>query len=326
MRLIGLAVILTLSFVLAPLAAGAQPPRTIPRLAVLFPAEAATANYSLAPFQQALRDLGYVEGQTVTVEYRYGHGKTEHFPVLMAELVRLKPDVMVVGSGVAAQAAKGATQTIPVIFVGAGDPVGNKLVTSFARPGGNVTGLSLAFEDGFAGKWVELLAEAVPRIRRVGFLHDPANLTQYSNVMQIAARRLGLTLRPSEVHEPDQLENAFAALVTDRAEGLIVGPSVLFHAHHRRIVALAAKHQRPAIYGFRIFVDAGGLMSYGVSIPDLWRRSATYVDKILKGAKPANLPVEQPTKFELVINLKTAKTLGLTIPQSILVRADEIIQ
>ena len=215
-----------------------------------------------------------------------------------------------------------------MIFVGAGDPVGMGLVASLARPGRNITGLSFARDEGFAGKWIELLKELVPNLSRVAVLDDldPGLSGVFQRDTQKAAQALRLRLQALPVQHPDQFDRAFAAMVKERAGALVVRPTPFFSAHYRRLVGLAAQHRLPAISGNREFVDAGGLMSYGVSLPDFWRRAATYVDKILKGAKPADLPVEQPTKFELVINAKTAKTLGLTIPPLLLLRADEVIQ
>jgi putative tryptophan/tyrosine transport system substrate-binding protein len=313
-RTLGLLVTLAFSLLMAPLAADAQPAAKVRRIGVLVAAEPPSPEGpNVAAFRHALQHLGYVDGQTVAMEYRYALGRGERFSDLIAELVQLKVDILVVGSTPAAVAAKHATQTIPIVFVGASDPVGSGLVASLARPRGNLTGLSGTYSEGFGGKWVELLAEAVPGISRVAFL-------------QIAAQALGLTLRSIAVHDPNAFDGAFATMTQERAEGLIVRDSVLFHTHHRRIVDLAAQHRLPAMYPYRTFVDAGGLMSYGESLADLWRRAATYVDKILKGAKPADLPIEQPMKFELVINLKTAEALGLTIPPTLLFQADEIIR
>jgi ABC-type uncharacterized transport system substrate-binding protein len=313
----------------APLASESQTTAKIPRIGVLLPGEPESQTEpNAAAFRQALRDLGYVEGQTVAVEYRYAHGDVERYPVLAAELVRLQADIMVVGSGVAALAAKKVTQTIPIVVVGAADPVGSGLVASLARPGGNVTGLSVLIGGGLAEKWVDLLKEAAPRISQVGYLRDANNpLTRpFAKEMQAAAQALGLQFQHLEVSDLNKVDSIFAALSKKPGSSLIVMGEPLFFAHRNRIPELATRHRLPAIYTFQAFVDAGGLISYGPSLPDLWRRAVTYVDRILKGAKPADLPVEQPTKFELVINLKTAKTLGLTIPQSLLLRADQVIE
>jgi putative ABC transport system substrate-binding protein len=319
---------LALGLLAAPLVAKAQPAGKVPRIGVLVVSEPASPTEPhVTAFRQGLREVGYVEGQNVAVEYRYAHGKMELVPELVAELIGLKVDVMV-ASGPSTVAAKNATQTIPIVFIGMVDPVGYGLVASLARPGGNVTGLSLTIDAGFPGKWMELLKEAAPKISRVGYLSDlhmPVSIL-YRREMQASAEKLGLKLRYAEVRELGEIDRVFAAMSKERGGALIVSPQPLFLTHRGRITELAARHRLPVIYGFRAFVDAGGLMSYGVSLPDLWRRAATYVDKILKGTKPADLPVEQPTTFEFIINLKTAKALGLTIPPSLLLRADQVIE
>ena len=310
--------------------AAAQPAGKIPRIGVLVPAEPASPTEpNVGAFRQALRDLGYMEGQTVAVEYRYAHGKAELYTELAAQLVRLKVDVMVVGAGTPTLAAKNATQTIPIVGVGmAADPVGTGVVASLARPGGNVTGLSFVTGRGFIGKLVELLKEAAPKISHIGFLRDAGARNPMHALhlidLQTATQALGLKLQGLAVHGLPEVDSVLAALSKERGGALIVTAEPLFFSHRSQIIEIAAKHRLPAIYNSRAFVDAGGLMSYGPSLPDLWRRAAIYVDKILKGAKPGDLPVEQPTKFELVINLKTAKALGLTIPPSLLMRADQV--
>jgi putative ABC transport system substrate-binding protein len=326
-RIAAIITTLTVGLFLAPLVASPQQPGKVPRLGVLFPAEAPSAEEpSIAAFRQSLNDLGYVDGQTVAMEYRYALGRIERFPELVAELIRLQVDILVIGSASAAMAARHLTQAIPIVFIGAPDPVGSGLVASLARPGENLTGLSFAFSEGFSGKWVELLAEVVPGVSHLVVLRHAAVPPQYERDLQSAAKALGLTLRSIAVNEPDEFDGAFATMTRERADALIVVSSIFFYTHHSRIVDLAAKYRLPAIYPFRVHVDAGGLMFYGVSHTDLWRRAATYVDKILRGAKPAELPVEQPIKFDLVINLKTAKALGLTIPPRLLFQADEVIQ
>jgi len=320
---------LTLGTLAAPLAAEGQRAGKVPRIGVLVPAEPASPTEpNVAAFRQALRELGYVEGQTIAVEYRYAHGRVELFPDLVAELARLNVDVMVVGTGQAALEAKKVTQTIPIVAVGSADPVGSGLVSSLARPGGNVTGLSVLIGGGLSGKWMDLLKEAAPNISRVGYVRDASNpLTQqFLPEIQTVAQALGVTVQALGVRKISELDAMFTTMSKERGGSLIVMGEALFFPHRSHIPELAAKHHLPAIYPFRVFVDAGGLMSYGPSLPDLWRRGAYFADKLLKGAKPADMPLEQPTKFELIINLKTAKALGLTIPQSILVRADEIIQ
>jgi putative ABC transport system substrate-binding protein len=328
-RAVGI-ITVVLSVLLASLAADAQQAGKVPRIGVVVPAEPASPEEpNIAAFRQALRDLGYLEGQTIAVEYRYAHGEAERYRDLAIELVQLKVDVLVVGSGQAVQEAQKATTTIPIVMAGAGDPVGQGLVASLTRPGGNVTGLSLAFAEGFSGKWVELLNQADPKVSHVAYLyHDPANpgAARRLKDLSIATQALGLQLQPLEVRELDQLDSAFAALSKEEDRSLIVSGEPRVHAYRSRITELAAKYRLPGMYPFRHYVDAGGLMSYGVSIADLWRRAAIYVDKILKGAKPADLPVEQPMRFELVINLKTAKALGLTTPPSLLFQADEVIR
>ena len=281
-------------------------------------------------FLQGLRDLGYVEGHNVVIEYRSAEGTLERLPALADELVRLKVDVIMTQSTAAALAAKQATQAIPIVFGAVSDPVATGLVASFARPGGNVTGSSF-FSPELVGKSMELLKQTVPKVGRVAVLWQPRAFAKpqgkaFLQAAEDAARTLGVRLQVVEAGGPDDFERAFSEMTGARADALTVLTSATFSQGRRRLVDLAAKSRLPAIYPFREDVEAGGLMSYGPSIPDLFRRAATYVDKILKGAQPAELPVEQPTKFELVINLKAAKTLGLTIPASVLVRADQVIE
>ena len=320
----------------APLAAEAQPARKVYRIGFLSPSSSSDPERLASPFgerglaavRQGLRDLGYVEGQNIAIEYRWAEGRFERLPDLAAELVRLKVDVIVSVVTQATLAAKNATGTIPIVLVAAGDPLGSGLVASLARPGGNVTGPSSMYAE-LAGKQLELLKETVPKVSRVAVLWNPANAVWQAQMLRQtegAARALGLQVQLLEARGPDELEGAFAAMTRERASALLVQVDVIFALHARRIADLAAKRRVPAMYGSREHVEAGGLMSYAPNALDLFRRAATYVDKILKGAKPADLPVEQPTKFELVINLNTAKALGLTIPQSVLVRADEVIR
>jgi len=314
----------------APLAAEGQQAAKVWRIGVIVPVEPASPTEpNLAAFRQGLRSLGYVEGQNIAVEYRYAHGKTELYAEQASELVRLRVDVMVVGSWQPALAAKKATQTIPIVGVGMGtDPVRLGIVASLAHPGGNVTGSSWLTGTEFVSKWVELLKEAAPRTVRVGYLTDrsaPANVTALEDA-RAAADALRLTLELLEVRDLHEVDSVLTDMSKSRGGSLMVPGGLLLMAHASEITKLVAKHRLPAIYGAKFFMDAGGLMSYGPSLADLWRQAAGYVDKILKGAKPADLPVQRPTKFELVINLKTAKALGLTIPQSLLGRADEVIQ
>ena len=303
----------------------AQQPAKIPPVGLLRPG--APPDPYVEAFRQGLRDLGYVEGQTIAIEYRWAEGSPTPLPLLAAELVQLKVDVIVTQGEVATRTVKEATSTIPVVMATSGDPVGAGLVASLARPGGNVTGLSVMAPD-MTGKRLQLLKEAVPEVSRVAILYDPASLAAVLLVKeaQVAARTLRLTVHPLEVRTPDELGPAFDAMTRERAQALLALGDPFTMTHQRRILDLAAKRRLPVISQFRDFADGGGLMSYGPDRLDMFRRAATFVDKILKGAKPADLPVEQPTKFELVVNLKTAKALGLTIPQSILIRADHVIQ
>jgi putative ABC transport system substrate-binding protein len=319
---------LGLSVLAAPLAAEAQQAAKIARIGFL------TLNLALNPqlreaFLRGLRDLGYVEGSNVVIEYRDAEGKPERLPALAAELVALKVDVIVAPPTLAALAAKQATRTLPIVFAVA-DPVGSGLVTSLARPGGNVTGLSQLAPE-LVGKCLEQLTQVVPGVSRVAVLWQPSAFggrteKDMLKEAEVAARALRVRLQFVEARGPADVDRALSDMTRARAGALTVLPSGMFNNERRRLVDLAAKNRLPAVYSWREFVDAGGLMSYGVDLADLWRRAATYVDKILKGTKPADLPVEQPTKFELVINLKTAKALGLTIPPSLLGRADEVIQ
>jgi putative tryptophan/tyrosine transport system substrate-binding protein len=329
MRLIGLAVILTVSLILAPLAGEAQPAARLQTIGILSPFSAPSGPApSMEAFLQRLRELGYEEGRNVAFEYRYAEGSLERLSHLAGELVRQKVDLIFTTWGTAAPlAAQRITSTIPIVISAAGDPVATGLVTSLTRPGGNVTGLSsLALE--LEEKRLELLRDLVPRAFRVAVLWDPAN--PYSGLAfkreQAAAKTLGLKLQPVPVHQAQELKPAFTALTRDRPDALVVHAFVVLIQHRARIVEFAAQTRLPAVYPLRDYVDAGGLMSYGASLTDMSRRAALYVDKILKGTKPGDLPVEQPTKFELVINLKTAKAIGLTIPQSVLARADQVIE
>jgi putative ABC transport system substrate-binding protein len=316
--------------VAAPLAAEAQQAVKIARIGFLTPNMAASPPHVREAFLQGLRDLGYVEGRNVVIEYRDAEGKSERFPALAAELVALKVDVIVAPGTPAALAAKQATRTLPIVFPIAGDPVTSGLVTSLARPGGNVTGLSILDPD-LVGKCLEQLKQAVPGVSGVAVLWQPGGLGERTDKdmlkgAEVAARALGVRLQFVEARGPADFDRAFSEMTRARAGALTVLPSTMFLHERRRLVDLAARNRLPAVYPWREAVDAGGLMAYGANIADLFRRAATYVDKILKGAKPADLPVEQPTKFELVINLKTAKALGLTIPQSVLGRADQVIE
>jgi ABC-type uncharacterized transport system substrate-binding protein len=309
-----------------PLAVGAQTPPKIPRVGFTGGGSPAMAEHTFGAFQQRLRELGYVEGQTIALEVRYAEGRMERIPELVAELVGLKMDVLMAAIGPAALAAKKATRTIPVVMIAA-DPVGLGLVASLARPGGNVTGLSY-FNEAIIAKRLQFLKELVPGLARLAVLRNPilaAHATFWQEA-EVAARTLGVALQPLEVRGPEDFEAAFAAATRGNAQALVAFDDPLTVAYRPRIVALAASSRLPAMYGFREFPDEGGLMSYGANFVDLFRRAATYVDKILKGAKPADLPIEQPTKFELVINRKTANALGLTVPPTLLAQADEVIE
>ena len=324
---VGCLVTLTLSMLVAPLLAVAQPVGKVPKIGFLNPSSAAATARNFDAFTQCLRELGYIEGQTIAIAQRYADGRPERLPALAAELVRLKVDVIVTGGPPAPEAAKQATGTIPIVFAVAADPVAAGLVASLARPGGNVTGLA-SISGEVVGKELELLKDAAPKVSRVAVLQNPSNDSHPHTLREAegAARTLGLQLHIVRARTPNEIEAAFTAMRSQRAGGVLVLRDPLFLTQRTKIAALAAKSRLPAVYGFREEAEAGGLMAYGASVPLMYRRAATYVDKILKGAKPGDLPVEQPTKFELVINLKTAKALGLTIPQSLLQRADEVIQ
>ncbi len=329
MKLNALVLALAVSLLVAPLTAEAQQTRNVRTIGFLGPPP--SAGGLVQAFQQGLRDLGYVEGQNIRIEYRYTdvalQGHTELFPRLAAELVRLKPDVLVVSVTEAALAAKNATSTIPIVMVSVPDPVAAGLVSSLARPGGNVTGLSRQTRD-LIGKSFQLLKEALPETARVDLLANPTDPLHSAMVADAkeAAKSLGVQLKIVEAGTPAEIEGAFSTMHADRAGALLVVGGAGFYLNRARIADLALRGRLPSVFQNREFVEAGGLLSYAPSTVANYRRAATYVDKILKGAKPADLPVEQPTKFELVINLKTAKALGLTIPPSLLARADEAIQ
>jgi putative ABC transport system substrate-binding protein len=316
-------IILAIALLVTPLATEAQQVGRVPRIGIL--RSGSPPDPFVEAFRQGLRELGYDEGRNISIEYRWAEGSDEQLPGLAADLVRVKVDLIVAG-GSQARVAKRATTTIPIVMPVSNDPVGQGIVESLARPGGNVTGLAF-LSEGLPGKWLELLKEVLPGMSRVAVLWHPATEAGQLRVAEAAARSLGLRLWTLKVQRSDDFERAFAEAHGNRAEGFIVLSSPFFYAHRTRLVELAAKHRMPTMYHQQEFVvGSGGLMSYGPNLRELFRRAATYVDKILKGAKPADLPVEQPTKFELVINLKTAKTLGLMIPASLLARADEIIE
>jgi putative ABC transport system substrate-binding protein len=309
--------------------AEAQQAKKVPRIGVLSSGDPATESNRSEAIRRALRELGYIEGQNIAIEYRYAEGRWDRLPELAAELVRLNVEIIITGGPIPVRAAKNATKTIPIVMWGTGtDPVEEGLVESLARPGGNVTGVTnLSGELG--GKRLELLKEAVPKIARVAVLYDPAtpiNVHDVKEVIPVAARALGLTIRSWEVRAAGDFEKLFAALNKQRPDGLCVLGGPLMNANQKRTIGFALKNRLPSLYYFREAVDAGGLMYYGADLADSYRRVAYYVDRILKGAKAADLPVEQPTKFEFVINLKTAKQIGLTIPPEVLARATKLIK
>ena len=311
-----------------PLAAHAQQTPKVPRVGWLSPGSATSDENFLASFRDGLRELGWVAGQNIAIDPRWAEGRFERLPDLAAELVRLKVDVIVANVTQASLAAKHATATIPIVMVGVGDPLGSGLVDNLARPSENVTGPSSMLAEASV-KQLALLKETVPSASSVAVLWNPANpIWQAAALKQTdaAARAMGLRIQLVEARGPDELEAAFASMTRERAGALFVPADIIFVRHAQQMADLAARHRLPAMYGFREHVVAGGLMSYAASFPVMFKRAAAFVDKILKGAKPADLPVEQPTKFELVLNLKTAKALGLTIPQTLLLRADDVIQ
>ncbi len=308
--------------------AEAQQPKKVPRIGIIFSSTPAATARLVEVFKQALRELGYVEGQNVVFEPRFGEAKPERLPILAAELVRLKVDVIVAATNRGIEAVRQATQTIPIIMAAGTDPVGSGFAASLARPGGNITGLT-AFSPELNGKRLELLKETFPKLSRVALLMTPNVPGSALDLKETesAARSLRLRIQFLEVRGPSDLDSAFKAMTKERADALTMFPGhPVLMANRKQVVELAAKNRVPAMYPFTEFVDAGGLMSYGPNLAANFRRAATYVDKILKGTKPADLPVEQPTKFELIINLKTAKQIGLTIPPNVLARADKVIK
>jgi putative ABC transport system substrate-binding protein len=323
---LGLAVI-AFVLVVTGAVAQAQQPKKVPRIGFLSPSSPGP-DPRVEAFRQGLRELGYVEGQNVTIEYRWADGRFEQLPDLAGELVRLKVDVIVAVVTQASLAAKKATETIPIVMVAVGNPVDSGLIASLARPGANITGTS-TMSDEVVGKQLELLKETVPKISRVAAMWNPANpVFQKLQLREVeaTARALNVRLQKVEARNPDEIERAFEAIAKERTRALHVFPDPVFTTHRKRIAELALKHRLPAVSGVTEYADAGLLMSYGASFPESYRRAATYVDKILKGAKPADIPVERPIKFEFVINLNTAKQIGLTVPQSVLYRADKVIK
>jgi len=322
------AVALALVVFALPVRLDAQPAPKVTKIGLLTPSSPAGSGHLVEAFRQGLRELGYVEGTTFVVEARYGDGRSERLPELARGLVGLKPDVIVTSTDVATAAVKRATRTIPIVMALSTDPVATGFVASLTRPGGNITGLS-NISAALSGKRLELLREAVPGLSRVAFLWNPdvrGALLDYKEI-EAVARSLRLELYSLEVSTAEDLDRAFSALTSQRAQAFIVtAANVVIFGRRAEIARFAQSSRLPSMYSTKEYVDAGGLMSYGPSAPDMFRRAAVYVDKILKGTKPADLPVEQPTKFELVINLKTAKGLGVAIPPSLLLRADHVIE
>jgi putative ABC transport system substrate-binding protein len=317
---------IALTFAFSGAMAQAQQPAKPPRIGFIM-ADSSGSDPRVDAFRQGLRELGYVEGKNIAVEYRFAEGKEDRLLMLVAELVGLKVEIIVTDGTVVTRSVKNATKTIPVVMASDGDPVGNLFVDSLARPGGNITGLTNLLA-GLSGKRLEVLKDAVPSTSRFGIIwnpENPASVTGFKET-QVAAQSLGVQLQSLEVREPNNFESAFQAASKGRAGALtVVSDSVMF-AHRARLLELARKQRLPTMHTQSLWVQDGGMISYGTYFPDLYRRAATYVDKILKGAKPADLPVEQPIKFELVINLKTAKQIDLTIPPNVLVRADRVIK
>jgi len=321
--LVAVATFILVSFHLAQ----AQQPKKVPRIGFLSTVSPSTLSSRVDSFRQGLRELGYVEGKNIVIEWRYGDGKLDRLPALAAELVRLKVDVIVTAAPPVTRAAKQATVTIPIVMAFDDDPVGSGFVASLNRPGGNITGLSTQSPE-ISGKQLEFLREIVPKLSRVGVLGDVTRpgVPQALREINVVAEAFRVQVQYLEVRGPKDIETAFRAATKERADALIVLGSPVLRSQQKQVVDLAVKSGLPATYSVPEFVEDGGLMTYGVNINDLYRRAATYVDKILKGAKPADLPVEQPTKFEFVVNLKAAKQIGLTIPPNVLARADKVIK
>ncbi len=324
-----LSILIAVTLLAVGVIAEAQQPKKVPRIGYLSPSDPATESARFEAIRLALRERGHIEGQNIVIEYRYAEGKLDRLPDLAAELVRLKVDIILGGGDIPIRAAKNATKTIPIVMMGTGsDPVEAGLVESLARPGGNVTGLSNLNRE-LGGKRLELLKEAVPKVARVAVLYDPTvpdSVLEVKEVLPVAARALKMTIQPWELRGPDDFEKVFSAMGKQGPDGLYATAGPLMRPNRKRIVDFALKSRLPSMHSDRAAVDAGALMYYGADLAESYRRAAYYVDKILKGAKPADLPVEQPTKFELVINLKTAKQIGLTIPQKMLGRADKVIK
>jgi len=311
-------------------AVDAQPTSKVYRIGYLSTGSASTTYVRpLDAFRQGLREHGWVEGRNVSIEYRFAEGRVDRLPALAEELVRLGVDLIVASPGASALAARNATRTIPIVGMSLTEPVAVGLAKSLARPGGNVTGLTYGVDTEIFGKQLQLLKEVIPDVRRVAVLSNPGSTPAQPLILESvrkAARSLGLSLQMLDVREPEEFEPAFAAMIKARADALLLSGDPMFFVHRERLAALALKSRLPSLSTQWQWVEAGGLVAYAPSFPDQWRRGATYVDKILRGASPADLPIEQPTKFELVIHLGTAKALGISLPQTILQRADEVLQ
>jgi ABC-type uncharacterized transport system substrate-binding protein len=315
------------AFILAAIdLAEAQQQVNVPRIGVLINGSPSTHKYQIDPFRQGLHELGWVEGKTILIDYRYGHGKLDRLSELATELADLKVNVIYASATPATVAAKKATRTIPIVFTGVGDPIGSGLVESLAKPGANVTGFSILSPE-LGGKRLELLKEAFPQVKRIAFFWSPsASTTVAVKAIRVPADTLSLQIQSLEVRSSDDFASAFEAVTKQQAQALLMNPSPVLATHRALIIEFAAKNRLPAMYPNSEFVESGGLMSYAHSNADAYKRAAMYVDKILKGAKPADLPVEQPMKFEFIINLKAAKQIGLTIPPNVLARADKVIK
>jgi putative tryptophan/tyrosine transport system substrate-binding protein len=326
---VGCIVPLILSLLVAPLAVDAQPTKQVPRVGYLSPGSSSdpVRLRRFEAFRQGLRELGYVEGQTIALEPRWAEGKYEQYPALAADLVRVQADVIVAVGGAATQAVQQATRTIPIVMSAVIDPVGSGLVPSLARPGGNVTGLSLMGSD-LVGKQLEMLKEVVPKVSQVALLWNPDNPGSAPQLheAEMAARAVAVRLQALEARSPQEIDGAFAALTREQAGALMILNDAILLNQRKQIADLAAQSRLPSVSGNREYAEAGGLIVYSADFLDLERRAATFVDKLLKGAKPGDLPVEQPTKFQLILNLKTAQALGLTFPPMLLFQADEVIK
>jgi putative tryptophan/tyrosine transport system substrate-binding protein len=319
---------ITLVVLAAPLTAESRQAAKIYQVGFLHWGDREGSEQQFQAFEQALRERGWVTGENLVITYRYAEGKLDRLPALAGELVRLEPQVIVAVPTAATRAAKDVTSTIPIVMMLVSDPIGERLISSFARPGANVTGLTMIPTFEIYAKQLQLLKEAVPRAKRIALLWNPANraAAQIIPTVEDAARALGVELRVAGARAPEEFEPAFRAMTQVRADALLVVSDGVFGAHRARLADLSSRHRLPTMYGWDDYVKAGGLMAYGANQTDLYRRAAGYVDRLLRGASPAELPVEQPTKFEFVVNLKTAKAIGFTVPASVLAQADQVIQ